>query len=159
MSNMKRCLLALLILAVFCSVSFSATTSWTFGTSSNYTYDTTKIDLTGGMVSLVAPTQSFTHSTSTNFTSSVIDATASAAWQTLSWVPKAPYYKELPDSGASESGYSEGNFSMTDCVLLLHLNDDPAVHGSTLTDSSGQSTNAVLFTSDGSTNKSTTGKH
>src|SRR3989339_171669 len=158
MSNMKRCLLALLILAVFCSVSFSATTSWTFGTSSNYTYDTTKIDLTGGMVSLVAPTQSFTHSTSTNFTSSVIDATASAAWQTLSWVPKAPYYKELPDSGASESGYSEGNFSMTDCVLLLHLNDDPAVHGSTLTDSSGQSTNAVLFTSDGSTNKSTTGK-
>lgn len=46
------------------------------------------------------------------------------SWDSLSWVPSAPYGVQLPDGNASESGFSIGNNTlMNGNVLLLHLNE------------------------------------
>jgi hypothetical protein len=69
------------------------------------------------------------------FTSRIIDAGISGPWQTLSWVPQRPLYKELPDSAGVESAYTSGNVDMTNNVLLLHLNESS---GTSFSDTSGQ---------------------
>lgn len=60
------------------------------------------------------------------FTSRVFDAGATVSWQIVQWMPDGPYGKPLPDDGAIEAGYVEGNVDMTDNVLLLHFEGDGA---------------------------------
>lgn len=57
------------------------------------------------------------------FTSRIFDAGVNTLWQTFSWVPQLPTYKELPDNEGVEVAYNAGNADMTDNVLLLHLNE------------------------------------
>lgn len=54
-------------------------------------------------------------------------------WNNISWMPTAPYGKELPNNGGSESAYTEGNINMSDNQVLFHLNESSG----TITDSSG----------------------
>lgn len=68
------------------------------------------------------------------FTSRIFDSgDLTATWENLSWLPNAPYKKELPNGGGTESAYPEGNASMTGNRLLLHANEGSG----TLADSSG----------------------
>jgi hypothetical protein len=62
-----------------------------------------------------------------------------ATWQTISWVPAAPYGKELPDNGVSETVYSTGNANMSNVEALLHFNESSG--STTFADSSGQGVN------------------
>jgi hypothetical protein len=55
------------------------------------------------------------------FTSRVFDAQRAVAWSALEWEPDAPYGKPLPNDGASEAGYRNGNALMSENLLLLHL--------------------------------------
>lgn len=57
------------------------------------------------------------------FTSRIFDAYEPAGWGSISWVPDAPYHKELPNNGKTETVYSKGNVDMSDNVLLMHLNE------------------------------------
>ena len=69
------------------------------------------------------------------FTSRVMDGGNVGAWTTLEWIPRRPYWKPLPDNGATESVYGLGNANMTGNRVLLHL-DEPG--GATIfTDTSG----------------------
>lgn len=61
--------------------------------------------------------------TSGTFTSQVLDAGSSATWSNLAWSPTAPYGKELPSNGGSDSGYTEGNIDMSNNVLYLKMNE------------------------------------
>lgn len=57
------------------------------------------------------------------------------SWDSISWIPSAPYGVQLPDANGSESGYSKGNNTlMNGNVLLLHLNE--AFGATTLVDTS-----------------------
>lgn len=76
--------------------------------------------------------------TAGTFTSSVKDAGKTAAWSTLSWVPVAPYGKELPS--ASESGYASGNADMSGLAVLWHQNENSGQ----ITDSSGNGKHSSL---------------
>lgn len=60
---------------------------------------------------------------SATFTSKIFDVYEPATWGSISWVPDAPYYKELPNNGKTETVYSKGNINMDDNVLLLHMNE------------------------------------
>ena len=127
------------------------TRNWSFTTPSNYSYDTDKITIEAGAAKLIQKDQTDSDNTSSGFgggtcsntewssdhlqlssgqtsggfISRVMDAGGSVSWSSISWIPKAPYYKELPNNCSSESSYSEGNANMTDCVLLAHFNNDP----------------------------------
>lgn len=70
------------------------------------------------------------------------DATS---WNAISWMPLRPYYKELPDDGANEFGYPEGNADMTGNILLMHLNgaQGTITVDSIVADSSGNSKNGI----------------
>lgn len=57
------------------------------------------------------------------YTSSVKDALAKVEWEEFSWTPVRPYGKELPANGVSETAYVSGNISMSNNLLLYHLND------------------------------------
>lgn len=57
------------------------------------------------------------------FTSRIINVGESASWSTLSFIPQRPLLKELPNSGATETAYSEGNVSMSNNTLLYHFNN------------------------------------
>ncbi len=58
------------------------------------------------------------------YTSKIFDSTySSTVWNTLSWSPHFPYNKPLPNSNATETAYSSGNFAMTSNVLLLHMDE------------------------------------
>ena len=65
--------------------------------------------------------------TTGTFVSRVFDAGAPAAWTFLSWAPRAPYSKPLPDDGLDEVGYAEGAVSMEANVLLLHFDVGPGL--------------------------------
>jgi len=67
------------------------------------------------------------------FQSRIIDASSSTAWDTFSVTTTEPYGKELPGSGATETGYTSGNADMTDNVLLYHMNETSG----SISDSSG----------------------
>lgn len=75
-----------------------------------------------------------------SYTSGVKDAGASQTWTTFTWTPAAPYSKELPNGGTSETAYPTGNASMTGNVLLLHLNQTSG----SITDSSGGNRNGTV---------------
>lgn len=74
---------------------------------------------------------------SANFTSRVIDAGATASWDTFSWVPRRPLLKELPNNDGVETAYAAGNIDMTSNNVLLHLNESNGA--TTFTDNSGNS--------------------
>lgn len=57
------------------------------------------------------------------FTSRIIDAGVTSTWQSLSWLPGAPYGKEFPDNSQSETAYPAGNMSMQSLVALWHFNE------------------------------------
>jgi hypothetical protein len=71
------------------------------------------------------------------YTSGIKDATATANYQTISWVPPGPYGKELPDNGVTETVYSIGNASMSGVQRLYHLNESS---GTVYAETSGQGT-------------------
>jgi prepilin-type N-terminal cleavage/methylation domain-containing protein len=67
------------------------------------------------------------------FVSKIFDAGSSANWNAFSYMPRAPYGKELLNSAVSESSYPTNNMSMANNVLLMHLNETSG----TIVDSSG----------------------
>lgn len=75
-----------------------------------------------------------------SYTSSVKDAGTSQTWTTFTWTPGAPYRKELPNGGASETGYPSGNAVMGGNVLLLHMNQTNGA----IIDSSGGNRNGAV---------------
>lgn len=71
------------------------------------------------------------------FVSRVFDAGAAVHWDTLLWIPDAPYAKPLPDAGAVESGYPDG-VDMSDAVLLMHFDEAGTLaEGTEIVDASG----------------------
>jgi Concanavalin A-like lectin/glucanases superfamily len=60
------------------------------------------------------------------FDSRVMDAGGTAAWDSISWTPQRPLYKELPDNDGIETAYPAGNADMTGNVLLMHMNEQSA---------------------------------
>ncbi|MFH1790264.1 MAG: LamG-like jellyroll fold domain-containing protein [bacterium] len=73
------------------------------------------------------------------YSSEIKDAGSSASWIGLGWTPQFPYYKELPNSSASESNYPDGNANMNGNVLLMHMNETSGV----IQDTSGNNNNAT----------------
>jgi uncharacterized repeat protein (TIGR01451 family) len=57
------------------------------------------------------------------FTSRVFDGLNVVSWTQLSWVPRRPSLKPLPDDGGVEWGYVYGEANMTGNRILLHLDD------------------------------------
>lgn len=74
-----------------------------------------------------------------DFISRVMDAGAVAAWNSISWTPQRPLYKELPDNEGVESAYPTGNADMTGNVLLMHMNEASG----TIVDHSGEGNNGT----------------
>ena len=70
-----------------------------------------------------------------SYISDIKDATVSAIWNALSWIPNRPTGKELPNNTTSETGYTVGNANMTGNVGLWHLNEASDI--TTFEDSSG----------------------
>lgn len=65
-----------------------------------------------------------TSGVSGTFTSPVIDAGVTTTWQTLSWLPFAPYGKEMV-TGTDETVYSIGNFASTGSLVgYWRLNEE-----------------------------------
>jgi len=82
------------------------------------------------------------------FTSRVMDAYYSGQiWQSLGWTTTLPYYKELPDAGASESSsnYSSQSASLMNGIAgLWHLNEAVGTSASgSITDDSGNGNNGT----------------
>ncbi|MBT4153426.1 MAG: hypothetical protein HOE53_02140, partial [Candidatus Magasanikbacteria bacterium] len=57
------------------------------------------------------------------FTSRIYDGGDTIDWDSLKWVTDRPTAKELPDSMATETAYSNGNFGMGYNVGVWHLNE------------------------------------
>ena len=74
------------------------------------------------------------------YNSQIFYSGGSAVWDTISWTPKAPYGKELPDNKLSESNYTEGNANMGNNAVLLHFNE--SVGSTVFDDTSGSANNA-----------------
>jgi len=74
------------------------------------------------------------------FDAPVMDAGALTAWNSISWIPRRPFYKQLPDFKGKEEGYPEGNVDMTGNVLLMHMNEKS---GPIIDTSSEEGNNAV----------------
>ncbi len=69
-----------------------------------------------------------------DYTSRIFDAGQDGAiWDMLSWLPRRPYGKPLPNNNGAEWGYDDGNVDMWGNRLLLHL-DEP---GAPFADTSG----------------------
>lgn len=132
--------------------STSQTSSWFFN-STNYTFDFSKVEVTGGVARLKPLDQTddengvmgFGGGTHTNtqwdsgnnwleltdpstqpsgaFSSRIFNGTTSQVWDSLTWTPSQPYLKELPNNAATESAYLSGNVTMTSNVLLFHMNE------------------------------------
>ncbi len=117
------------------------------------THNQTQWNGTNGWLELVAGAGSG------EFTSRVMDAGASTSRSSISWVPRRPYLKELPNYKGIEPAYSAGNADMTGNVFLAHLNGSPATDGSAVPDSSGESNHGVLYTGEGMSDKSTGGMY
>ncbi len=112
-------------------VSITDNSQSTFaGTYSNTTYNTNN-----NLLNLSA------NQTPGTYTSDIKDATASATWSTLAWIPNRPTNKPLPNSGATETGYPSGNANMSGDVLLYHLDEASGAWQ----DLSGSGNNAATF--------------
>ena len=80
------------------------------------------------------------------FLSRVFDAHEEVTWTTLRWTPRAPYEKPLPDDGAAETGYAEGDVDMDSTILLLHFElSRPLGDGERTTDASGLGNNPIVL--------------
>ena len=73
------------------------------------------------------------------YTSSIKNAGTPQTWTNFTWTPGAPYGKELPNNGASESAYPSGNATMTNNVLLMHMNETSG----SIADASGSNNNGT----------------
>ncbi len=83
------------------------------------TFDKTQWNAVSGSIELDASGKAAGSGT---FLSRVMDARSSVSWSALQWSTVYPSGKELPDSSASESGYSEGNVNQSQNILLYHMN-------------------------------------
>jgi hypothetical protein len=98
------------------TVSFAdtdnTTSSFGGGTHSNTTWSvaSSSIQLSSGQASGL-------------FTSRIIDGGSTSTWQSIAWLPAAPYGKELPDNKAVETAYRSGNMNMSDTIALWHFNE------------------------------------
>ncbi|MBU0732064.1 LamG domain-containing protein [Patescibacteria group bacterium] len=101
------------------------------------TFDQTQWDGGNSWVELANPTSNPTGS----YTSTVKDAGAVTSWTNIAWTPEQPFYKELPDSGSSESGYPNGNANMGSNELLMHLNASSLIDAE---DTSGNTNNGTV---------------
>ena len=84
------------------------------------------------------------------FTSRVFVRPSGAnTWDTIAWVPAAPYRKALPDARGIETGYDRGSVDMTDNIALLHLDgaSTSVVAGDVLADASGRHNDFVVAAS------------
>lgn len=99
-------------------------------------YNQTQWDGTNSRVELTPAGRT---SGSGTYTSEIFDAIDSTMWEQLSWVPREPYHKELPNNGVSESGYQTGNTSMSSNALLLHMNESSGL----IYDDSGNGNNGT----------------
>jgi Concanavalin A-like lectin/glucanases superfamily len=72
------------------------------------------------------------------YTSQIKNAGSNSTWQTIGWVPAAPYGKELPDNGVSETVYSSGEANMANIEGLYHMNEGLATN---ISDTSGLNLN------------------
>ena len=79
------------------------------------------------------------------YSSTIFDTDGDATLQTFSWIPAAPYGKELLDDGAIETAYSTGNIDMTNNQILFHLNE--TLGATSFTDSSGNAYDAACSAS------------
>jgi uncharacterized repeat protein (TIGR01451 family) len=75
------------------------------------------------------------------FTSRVFDGMNVVSWTQLSWVPRRPSLKPLPDNGGMEWGYVYGEADMTGNRILLHLDDGPPFDDSSGNGRDGTCTN------------------
>ena len=79
------------------------------------------------------------------FISQVFDAGSKVRWESIAWVPLGAYGRQLPDLGAIEKSDGWLPASMTDNVLLLHMDgSEPRVDGQQLLDSSGRNNHAIV---------------
>ncbi len=128
------------------------TTTWDFGTASDYIYNDSFLSITNSSSTLDLVDQVDDDNTTTGFaggshsdtqfdtdhieldstgltngtgtfTSRIIDSGTTTSWTTLQPINAAPYQKELPDSQAVETDYAEQNADMTNNLLLLHLDE------------------------------------
>ncbi len=100
------------------------------------THNETQWDGTNNWLELTATGQT---NGSGDFISRVMDAGRTAAWDSISWTPQRPLYKELPDNKGIESAYPTGNADMTGNVLLMHMNEASG----TIVDYSGEGNNGT----------------
>ena len=102
------------------------------------THNRTQWDGPNNWLELTAAGQT---SGSGDFTSRVMDAGDTAVWNSISWTPQRPLYKELPNNKGVETAYPTGNVNMTGNVLLMHMNEASG----TIVDYSGQGTNGTTY--------------
>ncbi|MEW5994636.1 MAG: LamG domain-containing protein [Candidatus Zixiibacteriota bacterium] len=102
------------------------------------THSQTQWDGTNGWLELTTTGQT---NGSGDFISRVMDVGATAAWNSISWTPQRPLYKELPANKGTETAYPTGNADMTGNVLLMHMNEASG----TIVDTSGQANNGTGY--------------
>ncbi len=107
----------------------------TYTSNTQYNTGTNLVDLTAG---------GKTAGTGT-YTSKIQDAGMAAIWQTFGWTPNRPTGKELPNNGATETGYPTGNMAMTSNWGLYHLNESAGA--TSFADSSGNSRTGTCVSS------------
>ncbi len=101
------------------------------------THNETQWDGTNNWLELTATGQT---NGSGDFVSRVMDAGTTVAWDSISWTPQRPLYKELPNNKGVESAYPTGNADMTGNVLLMHMNETSG----TIVDYSGEGNNGTI---------------
>lgn len=95
----------------------STNANFTGGVFSNTKFNTvapTGIDLIDGGASIFSGT----------YTSNIRNTGALSGFSNFSWIPNAPYTKELPNNSVSETAYTTGNANMSNNHLNLHLNEN-----------------------------------
>lgn len=162
----KISLSLLLILSLFALEKVQATvSSWDFGTSTDYYFDSNYIQLATG-IALKVLDQVDGDNTATGFgggttssaqwvvasstiqldsagktahlgtfTSRIFDAGTSTSWTSLVPIHRAPFGKALPSNGVSETAYTDSNADMSNNLALFHFDESSG----SFTDYSGNS--------------------
>lgn len=99
-------------------------------------YDKTQWDSANSWLELTSEGQT---QGSGSFISRVFDAGPPISWDSISWLPQAPYAKELPGGASIETEYPKNNADMSGNVLLMHMNEKNGI----IYDSSGRGNNGV----------------
>ncbi len=146
------------------SVAKAALFQWNFSNSAEYIFDSNRVQVgaNGARLNPLSQTDDSGNATgfgggsmsgvswqgwlgksgadtsTASFISRVFDAMSTSTWSSVSWRTSRPY-TELPNNGASETGYTHGNATMNGNVLLYHLNDLGST--STVVDTSGNAAN------------------